>query len=67
MNYTISEISKMALSRYKVIDEQNRKGNPLNWSDTIEIMIFESDNKVSRKEIKRRAAYKAGLCVKANE
>ncbi len=39
MRYTLKEISGMNPSRYKVIDEQERKGSELRWNDRIEILI----------------------------
>jgi len=62
MKYILKEISNMPPARYKVIDEQQRKGNELRWNDRIEILI----NGHNHKNVSRKGAYKYGLCGKAD-
>ena len=58
---TLKEISNMNPNNDIVVDLKAQKGNVLNWSDNIEIIIGKTS-----KEVKRKSAYKFGLCLKAD-
>lgn len=55
------DISKLCPLSYEVYDKASRRGGTRYWDDLIKINC---QGRTGVKEISRRAAYKAGLCLK---
>lgn len=60
---TLSELSKMNPSNYKVIDFNEQRGNLKSWDDNIQIMII---NPTEHIDATREEAYGLGLCSQAD-